>query len=55
METLNPHKSSKLLQMFPEITVAILHDHNQVTGMKIITIARGKFYLNAQDCLKDIF
>lgn len=30
-----PHKFFKLLQMFPEITVATMCDQNQVTGMEI--------------------
>lgn len=32
------HKSSKLLQMFPEITVATMCDQDQVTGIKIVGI-----------------
>ena len=59
-----PHKPSKPLQMFPEITVATMCDQNQVTGVKRIAILKntcffisykGKVSPNVEDDLKDIF
>lgn len=39
------HKSSKILQMFPKITVATMCDQNQVTGIKIVGILENTGFL----------